>query len=54
MVKKTKHYNVNDLLKKLKRKDMEIAKLKKTIDKYVEDVSIDYDLLLDEDDRHGK
>ena len=54
MAKKTKPEDINTLLKELKRKNKEIAKWKEAIDKYIENVSIDYDLLIDEDDKYAE
>ena len=54
MAKKTKHEDINTLLKELKRKNKEIAKWKEAIDRYIEDVAIEYDLLFDEDDKYAE
>ena len=54
MVKITKPKDIINLLKELKQKNREIAKWKEAIEDYIDDISIDYDLLVDEDDKYAK
>ena len=54
MAKKTKPEDIIALLKELKQKNRKIAKWKEAIDRYIEDVAIEYDLLFDEDDKYAE